>query len=233
MDMVGEAPAPEPQPTTAAAEVAVAEVRTEGPAISFVAPGAPSIPADGSAHKILLGSQILPAPLDWITAPKGQSYVYRRAKVQNTSPAILLPGKGSLFYGDTFIGTTSVPETPPQAEFEVYLGVDDQIKVERELTDRTVEKGGIVGQVRRMQVAYRIVVYSYRDERVPLTVLDRLPVSRHENIKVKLQYSDPPVEPGEMGELHWELSLAAGEERAISFEIQIDMPLEGEVVGLP
>lgn len=228
-DAVADVHAPEPQ----AATVAVAEVREEGPAISFVAPGAPSIPADGSPHKIFLGSQILPAPLDWITAPKGEAHVYRRAKVQNTSPAILLPGEGSLFYGDTFIGTTAVPETPPEAEFKVYLGVDDQIKVERELTDRTVEKGGIIGQLRRMQAAYRIVVHSYRAERVPLTVLDQLPVSRHENIKVKLLQSDPPVEPGEMGELRWELALAAGEERAISFEIQIDMPLEGQVVGLP
>jgi uncharacterized protein (TIGR02231 family) len=222
-------PPPEPQP----AAVAVAEVRAEGPAIAFVAPGAPSIPADGSPHKIFLGSQVFPAPLDWITAPKVEAHVYRRAKVQNTSPAILLPGKGSLFYGDTFIGTTAVPETPPQAEFEAYLGVDEQMKVEREMTDRTVEKGGIIGQVRRMQVAYRVLVHSYRAERVPLTVLDQLPVSRNEGIKVKLLHSEPSVEPGEMGELRWEFSLAAGEERPLAFELQIDMPLEGQVVGLP
>lgn len=227
--MVPEAPPPEPQP----AAVAVAEVRTEGPAIAFVAPGKPSIPADGSPHKIFMGSQTLPAPLDWISAPKVEAHVYRRAKVQNTSPAILLPGKGSLFYGDTFIGTTAVPETPPQAEFELYLGVDEQLKVERELTERTVEKGGLVGQVRRLQAAYRIIVYSYRAERVPLTVLDQLPVSRHESVKVKLLRGDPPVEPGEMGELRWELSVAAGEERPIEFAFQVDMPLEGEVVGLP
>lgn len=226
--MVPEAPPPPVQ-----AAVAVAEVRTEGPAIAFVAPGNPSIPADGSPHKIFLGSQVLPAPLDWITAPKVEAHVYRRAKVQNTSPAILLPGRGSLFYGDTFIGTTAIPETPPQADFEVYLGVDEQIKVERELTDRTVEKGGLIGQVRRMQAAYRIVVHSYRAERVPLTVLDQLPVSRHESVKVKLLRSDPPVEPGEMGELRWEVSLAAGEERPFSFAFQVDSPLEGEVVGLP
>jgi hypothetical protein len=96
-----------------------------------------------------------------------------------------------------------------------------------------VEKGGIIGQLRRMQAAYRIVVHSYRAERVPLTVLDQLPVSRHEDIKVKLLHSDPPVEPGEMGELRWDLALAAGEERAISFVLQIDMPLEGAVIGLP
>jgi uncharacterized protein (TIGR02231 family) len=228
-EMQPEAPPPPP----VQASVAVAEVRTEGPAIVFVAPGTPSIPADGSPHKIFLGSQDLPAPLDWIAAPKVEAYVYRRAQVQNISPAILLPGRGSIFYGDTFIGTTVVPETPPKAGFEVYLGVDEQLKVERELTERTVDKGGIIGQVRRMQFGYRIVVHSYRAERVPLTVLDQMPVSRHESVKVKLLRSDPPIEPGEMGELRWELSLAADEAREIAFAFQVEMPLEGEVVGLP
>jgi len=224
-------PAPAPEPVVEAA-VAEAEVR-EGPAIVFVAPGNPSIPADGSAHKVFLGTQELPATIDWVTAPKVEAHVYRRARVRNTTPAVLLPGRASIFHGETFIGTTSLAETPSQGELEIYLGVDDQVQVERELAERSVDKGGFVEKVRRLLYAYRIHVHNLRSGRIALTVLDQLPVSRDERLKVKLLRSDPPASPGDLGELRWELSLAAGEERALSFAFQVEMPLESQAEGLP
>ena len=225
-------PAPAPQPVVEAV-VAEAEVRAGGPAIVFVAPGSPSIPADGSAHKVFLGTQELPAGIDWVTAPKAEAHVYRRARVQNTTPAVLLPGRASIFHGETFIGMTSLVETPPQGELEIYLGVDDQVQVERELAERSVDKGGFVEKVRRLLYAYRVHVHNLRSERIALTVLDQLPVSRDESLKVKLLRSEPPAAPGDLGELRWELSLAPGEERALSFAFQVEMPLESQAEGLP
>lgn len=224
------APAPAPK---VEAVVAEAEVRAEGPAIVFVAPGSPSIPADGSAHKVFLGTQELPASLDRVTAPKMGAHVYRRARVQNTTPAVLLPGRASIFYGETFIGTTLLRETPPQGELEIYLGVDDQVRVERELVERTVDKAGFVEKVRRLLFAYRIRVHNFRPTRLALTVLDQIPVSRNETLKVKLVRSEPQTSVGEMGELRWELGLAAGEERDIVFAFQVEMPLDSQAEGLP
>lgn len=220
-------------PPEAPADIAVAEVSQEGPAVVFTAPGTTSIPADGSAHKVFLGTQELSGDLDWVTAPKLEPHAYRRTRVVNTTPAVLLQGVASLFYGDTFIGSTSVPETPLEGEFEVYLGVDDQVKVQREQVERSVDKGGLVGKVRQMLYGYRIGLHNLRQERVALTVLDQLPVSRHESLKVKLARSAPEVEPGEMGELRWTLEMAPGEERELLFYFQVEMPLEQQVIGLP
>lgn len=233
MAMRKEAPAAPPPMPLAEAVVAEAEVRAEGPAIVFVAPGSPSVPADGSAHKVFLGTQELPATIDWVTAPKTGAHVYRRARVRNTTPAVLLPGRASVFYGETFIGTTPLRETPTQGELEIYLGVDDQVQVERELVERTVDKAGFVEKVRRLLFAYRIRVHNFRPTRVALTVLDQIPVSRNETLKVKLVRSEPQAPVGEMGELRWELSLAAGEERDIVFAFQVEMPLDSQAEGLP
>ena len=199
----------------------------------FTAPGMTSIPADGSAHKVFLGTQELSGDPDWVAAPKLEPHAYRRARVANTTPAVLLKGSASLFYGDTFIGSTSVPETPLEGEFEVYLGVDDQIKVQREQVERSVDKGGLVGKVRQMLYGYRIGLHNLRQERIALTVLDQLPVSRHESLRVKLVRSVPEIEAGEMGELRWRLDLAPGEERELLFYFQVEMPLEQQVIGLP
>jgi uncharacterized protein (TIGR02231 family) len=219
-------------PAAVAAEVAEAEVREEGPAVVFVAGGSVSIPADGSPHKVFLATHDLPAKLDWITAPKLEAHAYRRARVENSTPTVLLAGRGSLFHGDTFVGTTAMPETGPGDEFEVYLGVDDQIRVERELVEREVDKGGVIEKVRRFHFAYRIGLRNLRSERTPLTVLDQLPVSRHEDLKVKLLQCEPKVDPGDLGELRWELNLAGGEQSEITFAFQVEMPRQAQATGL-
>ncbi|MBN1484550.1 MAG: mucoidy inhibitor MuiA family protein [Chloroflexia bacterium] len=215
------------------AEVAVAEISREGPAMIFSAPGRADVPADGSAHKVFLGTHELRGALDWVAAPKLEAHAYRRAKVENRTPAVLLAGGANLFYGDTFIGKTDLPETPLEGEIEIHLGVDEQVQVEREQVERRVDKGGLVGKVRQMIYGYRIRLRNFRQERIALTVWDQLPVSRHENLKVKLLASTPEVVPGEMGELRWELSLAPGEERNLAFSFQVELPLEQEAVGLP
>lgn len=214
-------------------EVAEAEVRQEGAAVLFVAPGAPSVPADGSTRKVLLGTHSLPVTLDWLTVPRQGLYVLRRARAKNITPSVLLPGNGSVFYGQTFVGTTAVRETPVGGEIELSLGVDDRVKVERELLERTVDKSGFVEKVRRIHYAYRIEVQNLRGEAIALTVLDQIPVSRHENLKVKLLRSDPQAQAGPMGELRWELKLAPAEKREITFAFQVEMPLDSEAIGLP
>ncbi len=220
------------EPPEVEAAVVEASMSQEGAAVIFTAPGRVAVPADGSAHQVFLGSQDLPAQIDWITAPKVEAHVYRRARVQNASPAVLLPGSASLFEGDTFIGTTAMPETPPQGEFEVYLGPDDQVRVERKRTERTVDKGGLVEKVRRIVFGYAIRLHNLRPEAIALSVLDQVPVSRHEAVKVRLLRCEPPATPDKLGLLRWDLSLAAGEERELAFAFQVEMPLADRVVGL-
>lgn len=215
------------------ARMAEAEIRQEGTAVVFLAPGAPSVPADGSTRKVLLGTHSLPVTLDWITAPKQEPYVFRRARAKNTTPSVLLPGNGSVFYGDTFVGTATVAETPVGGEIELSLGVDDRVKVERELVERAVDKSGFVEKLRRVQYSYRIRVQNLRSEPIALTVLDQIPVSRHESLKVKLLRSDPQAQAGPMGELRWEMKAGPGEKREITFAFQVEMPLESEAIGLP
>lgn len=223
----------EEEPAPAEAVIAQAEARKEGAAVVYDAPGKASVPADASPHKVFLGTTALPAEFDWVTAPKVEAHAYRRARLENTAPSVLLAGQASLFDGDTFVGSTPLPETGPGGQVEVYLGVDDQVKVEREQVERAVDKSGLLDKVRRIRFTYRIRLRNLHSERLPLTVLDQIPVSRTEEVKVKLLDSEPAVEPKDMGELRWELDLAAGEQREISFSFHVEMPLEGQVVGLP
>jgi uncharacterized protein (TIGR02231 family) len=217
----------------APAEEAQATVEQSGAAVTYVVPGKVTIPPDGAQHKVVIARYPLTQKLDYVTAPSVVQAVYRRAKITNASPYTLLPGKANLFAADDFLGATNLELVPPQGEIELYLGVDDRIKVERELKRRDVEKT-LIGGKRRLHYGYEIRLENLLGVEAQLTLHDQLPISRHEEIKVRLEIINPkPVEQNGLSLLKWEMRLPSGEKRAVRFEFTVEFPSTFEVQGLP
>jgi uncharacterized protein (TIGR02231 family) len=122
---------------------------------------------------------------------------------------------------------------PPQGEIELYLGVDDRVKVKRELKRRDVDKK-LIGSKRRITYAYEITLENLLPFQARLTLHDQFPVSKHEEIKIRLEDTNPqPVEQSELNLLKWDLNLAAQEKRQVRFDFSVEYPPALDVVGLP
>jgi uncharacterized protein (TIGR02231 family) len=215
------------------AEVSLARVDTSGAAITYFVPNVVNIPSDGAPHKVAVTHYALSPKLDYALAPKLVQAAYRRATVVNDSPYTLLPGVANLFNGDEFIGTTQLELVAPQGEIELYLGVDDRIKVERELKRRSVDKR-LIGGKRRILYAYEIELENLLPGEAQVILHDQIPVSRHEEIKVKLESADPsPTEHTELNLLDWELTMQPKEKLTLRFDFSVEYPHEMEVSGLP
>lgn len=224
---VGAAPAPAPY-----AAVVEASVDSSGASVTYGVAYPVAIPADGSPHRANLTTLDLPAKLDYITAPRIAEEAYLRAKVTNASAFVLLPGNASIFHGDEFVGTTWLELVAPNEEFELQLGIDDRIKVERELVGQHVGKT-FIGNIRRTQMNYRIKLRNLLGQPAHVTVLDQLPLSRHEDIKVKLDEATPrPSEQDDLNILRWELDMRPGEQIEIAFGFTIEHQRDLQVVGL-
>ena len=223
----------EPEATSEEADIVTATVDTSGAAVTYHIPAAVTVPADGAPHKVTIARYELAPALDYVAAPKLVEAAYRRARVTNDSPYALLPGPANLFAGDEFIGATKLELTPPQGEIELYLGVDDRIKVERELKRREVDRK-LIGDRRRLQYGYEITLESHLAVEAHVTLHDQIPVSRHEAIKVRLESADPrPSAQSELNLLDWDLVLKPGEKRAVRFDFSVEHPREMSLVGLP
>ncbi len=215
------------------AEEVQAVVESSGAAVTYTIPGAVTVPPDGAPHKVTVARFALPPRLDYLCVPKLAEAAYRRAKLTNTSPYTLLPGSANLFIGDEFIGSTPLKLTAPQAEIELFLGVDDRIKVERELKRREVGKQFIGGK-RHQSFGYELRLENLLGTAIRLTVQDQMPVPRHEEIKVKLEMVEPkPTQQSELNLLKWELAMEPKTKRTLRFDFSVDSPQEMEVVGLP
>lgn len=217
----------------AEAEEVTATVDTEGTSITYVIPGVATIPPDGAQHKVTITRLPLTPQLDYVCAPKLAQAVYRRAKVDNTSLYTFLPGNANIFIADEYIGTAQLELTAPGAEIELYLGVEDRIKVERELKRRDVDKR-LIGGKRHKLFGYEVNLENLLPDKASLTLHDQFPVPRHEEIKVRLESVDPkPAEQTELHLLKWEFSLEPKEKRTVRFDFSVESPQAMEIIGLP
>ena len=227
-------PAAAEMPAAAAveAEVAQAEVSTAGAAVTYRVGGSSDVPGNGTPRKTTIAVFDLRPTLDYVCAPKLADAAYRRATIKNESALLLLPGPVQLFEGEEYLGATALELTSPGQEFELVLGVDDRVRVKRELKAREVDKR-FVGDRRRLRYAYEIELENLRDADQTILVRDHIPVSRHEDIKVKLEQSDPKVtEQTELNLLEWKLSLGKGRKQTVRYEYSVEHPRAMEVRGL-
>ena len=191
-----------------------------------------AVPADGGPHKTMVARLALDAALDHLAVPVMAPEAYLRATVTNTSPLLLLPGPARVFHGTRFVGETSLETVAAGEEFELQLGVDDQIRVERQLRRRSTSKA-VIGGTRTIDIAYEITVENHRADQTRVSVHDHIPVSTDGDIKVRLRETSPdPAEQNDLGELTWTLPLAGGQTATIRYRFTVEHPAQVAVTGL-
>ncbi|GBE92762.1 hypothetical protein NCWK1_2521 [Nostoc cycadae WK-1] len=215
-----------------AAENIGAVISKEGSVVTFKLNGVGNIPSDGAPHKITIFNDDYPCNFDYVVIPRLVSFAYLQAHVKNSSDgATLLPGKANIFRDDVFVGGTKLENIAPGQEFILNLGIDEGIKIERNLVERQVDKKMIVNQ-RRTTYAYRLLITNLLNQEINLKITEQLPVSRNEQIKIRLTRIQPQIQLGDMGILEWELSVLSQERREIYYQFTLEHPPELTVIGL-
>jgi uncharacterized protein (TIGR02231 family) len=219
----------------APAEIATATVEQSGPAYLFRVGRSVDIPSDNSPHKTTIAHDNLPCTFDYVSAPAIEENAHLRATITNTTGRVLLEGEASIFLSGDYVGTTRIKMTAPGEKFKVFLGLDDAIKVKRELIELAVDKGNLLqNDVRRITYAYRITVHYYASFPRSIIVRDHLPISQHERVKVRVQSVQPqPAERSKLEILKWRFTLPAGGEQKIEYRFTVEHPQDLKVIGLP
>jgi uncharacterized protein (TIGR02231 family) len=218
---------PEPEAAPLAAEPG-----ESGVSLAYRVPRPLAVPADGGPHKTMVARFELDATLDHLAVPALAPEAYLRATVTNGSLLLLLPGPARVFHDTQFVGETFLETVAAGEEFELQLGVDDQVRVKRELRRRSTSKA-VIGGTRTIDIAFEITVENHRPNKAQVSVHDHIPVSTDGEIKVRSRETSPnPVEQNDLGELIWELSLEGGQAATIRHRFTVEHPAQVTVVGL-
>ena len=196
-------------------------IEARGTSISFSATKRELIKADGKPYRVKVGSYPLQVEARYSATPRLSLNTYITGQGKNSTPYPLLPGTANLFREGSFLGKTSIDFTAPNEEAEFYLGVDESLKVVRELDYRR-SKLTFFGKRKRFEFSYNITIENFKDDAVTISLHDCVPVSQDSRIKTGIIEMSLEPSEREKGLLRWDISLPPGGKETIHYSFYIE-----------
>ncbi len=181
-----------------------------------------TVRADGQSVRIPLGTASLAATQTIVAAPEQTLNAARTLDMVNSSGQALLPGRVGLYQDGAFLGMTDLSFVAEGEDFQMFLGVADQVKLARTL-DR--KHSSLVRRRKtRMKVAWVVTVENLANHTVTLDLSDRVPVSENREIKVDQVKIAPHTKPDSKGLLAWNVTLEPGQKRSYRIQYRLEYP---------
>ena len=214
------------------AVLAQANVSQELASVTFEIVKPVTILSDNRFYKNPVKTESFPVQLDYEATPKLSPYAFIHSKITNDKDYPLLAGQLSLFVNGTFIGKSFIETVGRNEEFDLYLGIDEEIKVKRtELIEKT--KRTMLGLRARKDYGYKVELENYKKDKISLTVVDQVPVSKNADIKTELLSSSvKPSEIKDLGILKWKFDLDPKEKKAFEFQFFVEYPSDKNISGI-
>lgn len=209
-----------------AAEVAIADF--DGLSVSYSYPAPVSIASGADRVRLMLGPLETSADLVAQAVPMLDASAFLMAQFANDTGEILLPTAEARFYLDgRYVGQRWMNLIAAGAEADLSFGPIDGLRLTRLVTNRNEGDRGLITKSNEMTENVEIKIENLTGETWPLRVLDRVPVSEQEDLKITWQADPTPTEQdvdGQRGILAWAFDLAAGESRIIALQTRLTWP---------
>jgi uncharacterized protein (TIGR02231 family) len=142
----------------------------------------------------------------------------------------LLPGEARIYFEDTFTGQVFVDANLNTEDFEVALGNDQNIVVERKQINKLKSKSFFRNNI-IVEKEYEISIKNNKGENVVVILEDRIPLSQNSDIKVDDQEFDDAKIDEETGILTWDVQLDAKTKKSKKFSYKVTYP-KGKQVNI-
>ena len=190
---------------------------------SFEIPQKFSLNSGEGEKAVILLKRKLPADYQYYAVPKKSNGVFLIAQVTEWEKMPLIPGKSHIYFDETFVGKSYINPKVMSDTLDISLGQDQNI-----LINRTKQEGkcsnntNILGATKKR--GYEINVKNNRNKTIKIQVIDQIPISKSNKIKVSTKLGEGWSINGETGMLEWILEIPSGEKKSTTFEFEIKHP---------
>jgi uncharacterized protein (TIGR02231 family) len=229
----------EESPAKEKAEYRYAAAENRGLSIVYKLSGKADIKADGSEQKLPVAGQVLKADFKYSAYPRVAPYAYLGSRVTNSPEMQLLGGRVNVFLNGDYVGSSAIDTIGSGEEFDLYMGVDENVKVKREELEKKVDTtfvAGIPSMTKKVTYRYKLTVENYKAKNAKVILFETIPVSQDERIKVNVQQvSLPPADKewkDRKGVWRWELDIAPKQKQEITYVYTVECPRDMLLEGL-
>ncbi len=207
------------------------EIQTTGISIAYRIPGRKTIPSGKSSTDILINSSEFDAKFFYYVIPKQREAAFLKAEMENNTKNVYLPGDASIFVGSEYTGNGRIDKFTPGEKISISCGVDNRIKVERELIRKFFDKGGVFSKKKKVEYRYRNLIRNGLDREIDVNFIDCIPVPRVSDITVKDVFfsAKPDSINKDKGLAYWHLKIPSHETFVETTGFKIEYPKDKEV----
>ena len=215
-------------------------VEYKGTSVTFHVPQKVSIPSGTSREKVLISEEKLAGQFSYKAFPKESPFVYFSVHIENKLDIPLLPGEVNIFLEGSFTGNAAISYIPPGEDFDVSLGIAENVKVQRELIKKFRDET-LIATIPSSKIAtkyeYKIMVENFQDTESLCYIFESIPVSEDDRIKVNIDKisKEPQLKDwnDKEGVWMWEFMLEPEGKNEIRFIYSIVHPRDMKIIGLP
>jgi len=177
--------------------------------------------SDGKEVDVLLEDIKVDCSFEHFAIPSKSEKTFLLAHVDKWHRLDLLEGKVNLFLNGAFKGNSYINPKNTEDTLSISLGVDPEVIVSREQLRDYYDKK-FLGKKIEESFTYQISIKNNKTQAINLKVLDQVPISDHENIKIDLQEKSGAKLSEDSGQLEWKLNLLPGadSQKKLSFKIK-------------
>ncbi|MFW9805537.1 MAG: mucoidy inhibitor MuiA family protein, partial [Candidatus Thorarchaeota archaeon] len=218
--MVGGLAAAPPAPPPEIVEEFAEAIETVSGIAVYDLPKKMTIESDNERHPVTLIEEELSSSTIHYWYAEEMAEVVAQDKVVNNDN-VILPGKMKVFSEGDYIGETSIEQVSPREEFKIGTRVAYDVKAEKRLVERDVEKAGVLrGKLRRFY-KYRLEIQSFSKRKVTIDIVDRVPHSLSTQIEIKIDLEKMAPKKHELGILEWQRELEPNEKKNVEYDYEV------------
>lgn len=190
-----------------------------------------TIKSNSDGQIIAVTDYELPVNYRYLTIPKINNFAYLIARVSGWEDLYLLPGEMSLYNQDTYIGKSYLDPAKTIDTLELSMGKDQFISVNRKMV-KDFNKNVVFGSSRKLNRSFEISVKNSKNKAIEIVVMDQIPISRLNEIEVKLEENGGAELNKDNGFLTWKLNLDPKESFKTSFIYSVKFPKDKKITNL-
>jgi uncharacterized protein (TIGR02231 family) len=174
------------------------------------------------------------ATVKLVATPKIDEHVYQVAALKNPAAYPLLEGRVRSYRGGSYVGDSRLRHQGVGAPFEISLGIDEELKVERKIREDKDKSAGLLSSTKHIIRGYRTKLTNRAAGPETIELRENIPVTKIDDVKVEVLSG--ATTPGYQldaarGFITWSVKLVNGEWRNVDLGYAIHLPDSWEVPG--
>ncbi len=200
------------------AEVSESEINVE-----FAIDARQTIKSDGKEHICAIQSYTVPATYKYHTVPKLEQAAFLLAKITDYGKYNMLSGPANIFFDEMYIGQTHLNPKVSSDTLLVSLGRDERIVVKRiRVLDKNSKR--FIADSQKDVYTWETIIRNNKGTQIDIEVLDQVPLSRRDEIKVELTDKQGAEYTEEFGKLFWNYTVKPNDSKKIRFSYTVEYP---------